>query len=59
MEEVKNMADKKLKSGEKAPKSGDYTIYGPRGGKIKAGITMDKGETMPPTPKPNQVFKKK
>lgn len=47
-----------LKPGNKAPKSGDYTIVGPKGGSIKTGITMDKGETMPPTPKPNQTFKK-
>lgn len=48
----------KVKSGEKAPKSGDYTIKGPRGGTIQTGITMDKGEKMPPTPKPNQHFEK-
>mgnify|MGYP003065082108 CR=1 FL=1 len=47
-----------LKSGNAAPSSGDYTIYGPRGGVIKTGVTMEKGETLPPTPKPNQTFKK-
>jgi len=48
----------KLKSGNKAPSSGDYTIVGPRGGTIRPGVSMDKGETMPPTPKPNQGFVK-
>ena len=50
------MAKNQLKPGNTAPKSGDYTIVGPRGGTIKTGITVDKGETMPPTPKPNQHF---
>lgn len=53
------MAKSPLKSGHSAPKSGDYTIIGPRGGTIKTGITMDKGETLPPTPKPGQHFEKK
>lgn len=52
------MAKKTLKSGNPAPSDGDYTIVGPRGGIIKTGITMEKGETLPPTPKKNQIFKK-
>lgn len=52
------MAKNSLKSGNTAPKSGDYKIVGPRGGTVKTGITMDKGEKMPPTPKPNQHFEK-
>jgi hypothetical protein len=48
----------KLKSGNQAPKSGEYNIIGPRGGIVKTGISMDKGETLPPTPKPNQHFEK-
>lgn len=52
------MAKSPLKSGNSAPKSGDYKIVGPCGGTIKTGITIDKGETMPPTPKPNQHFEK-
>lgn len=49
---------KLLKSGNKAPVKGDYKIKGPKGGTIKTGITMNKGEKLPPTPKPNQHFEK-
>ncbi|MEK5418206.1 YjzC family protein [Paenibacillus sp. FSL L8-0708] len=48
----------KLKPGEEAPKTGDYTVVGPRGGVIKTGVTVKKGDTMPPTPKKNQTYKK-
>lgn len=52
------MGSSKLKPGNAAPASGDYKIVGPKGGIIKTGVTMEKGETMPPTPKPNQHFEK-
>lgn len=52
------MPKKTLKSGNSAPSSGDYTIVGPRGGIVKTGITVKKGETLPPTPKKNQHFEK-
>lgn len=46
----------KLKSGTPAPKSGQYVEVGPRGGEKKE-ITISKGETLPPTEKPNSSFK--
>lgn len=56
--EIGLMPNKPLKSGNEAPKTGDYKIVGPRGGVAKTGITVEKGETMPPTPKKNQHFEK-
>lgn len=52
------MSKEPLKSGNTAPKSGDYKVVGPRGGIQRTGVTMDKGETMPPTPKKNQHYEK-
>ena len=52
------MAKEKLKSGETAPKSGDYKIVNRLGSTVKTGITMEKGETMPPTPNKTQHFEK-
>lgn len=45
-----------LKPGEKAPKSGQYGIVGPRGGNTGKERTVTKGEPMPPTPKPGQGY---
>ena len=45
-----------LKPGEKAPKSGQYEIVGPRGGSTGKERTVTKGEPMPPTPKPGQGY---
>lgn len=45
-----------LKPGEKAPKSGQYGIVGPRGGKTGKERTVTKGEPMPPTPKSGQEY---
>lgn len=45
-----------LKPGNPAPKSGQYVEVGPRGG-VKKEITISKGETLPPTEKPNSSFK--
>lgn len=44
------------KPGEKAPVSGQYGIVGPKGGKTGTEVTVTKGETLPPTPKPGQGF---
>jgi len=44
------------KPGQKAPVSGQYGIVGPKGGKIGTEVTVTKGETLPPTPKPGQGF---
>ena len=46
---------KKFKPGHIAPRSGQYQIIGPRGGK-GAERTVTKGEPMPPTPKSGQRF---
>jgi hypothetical protein len=40
---------KTYKPGEKAPRSGQYQIFGPRGGRGPER-TVTKGEPMPPTP---------
>lgn len=45
-----------LKPGQKAPKSGQYGVVGPRGGKINHEVTVVKGEPMPPTKKPGQTY---
>lgn len=44
------------KPGQKAPVSGQYGVIGPKGGKTGTEITVTKGETLPPTPKPGQGF---
>lgn len=46
---------KGLKSGEKAPVSGQYQQIGPRGGKGPE-VTVVKGESMPPTPKTGMTY---
>ncbi|WP_413522705.1 hypothetical protein [Photobacterium phosphoreum] len=58
---VKKTAPKKStaskKPGEKATKSGQYEILGPRGGATGKERTVTKGEPLPPTPKKGQVYK--
>ena len=44
------------KPGDKAKRSGQYEIVGPRGGKTGEERTIVKGKTVPPTPKPGQTF---
>ncbi len=44
------------KPGQKAPESGQYGVNGPKGGKTGNEVTVTKGETLPPTPKPGQTF---
>lgn len=48
--------DSGLKPGSKAPASGQYGINGPRGGETGKEVTVVKGETLPPTPKPGQTY---
>ena len=48
--------NKTYKPGEKAPKSGQYEIVGPRGGHTGKERTITKGEPFPPTEKPGQSY---
>lgn len=48
---------KPLKPGQLVPRSGQYEIIGPRGGKTGEEITGVKGKTLPPTPKPRSTYK--
>lgn len=45
-----------IKPGQSAPKSGQYEIVGPRGGHTGKEVTLPKGHTAPPTPKPGQTY---
>ena len=47
---------KKYKPGEKAPRSGQYEIIGPRGGRTGKERTIVRREPMPPTPKKGQKY---
>lgn len=49
------MADK-LKPGQRAPRSGQYEIVGPRGGRTGEERTVTRREPLPPTPKPGQRY---
>jgi len=40
------------KPGQQAPESGQYGVVGPKGGKTGTEVTVSKGETLLPTPKP-------
>lgn len=52
------MADDGLKPGETIPDSGQYKVVGPHGGETDNGeVTLVKGKTAPPTPKPGQTYK--
>lgn len=46
-----------LKPGEKAPRSGQYGIFGPRGAQTGEERTVTRGEPLPPTPKPGQTYR--
>ncbi|MCX6731714.1 MAG: hypothetical protein NTX55_01875 [Candidatus Parcubacteria bacterium] len=52
----KNMK-KIYKPGELVPRSGQYEIIGPRGGKKREEITGVKGKPLPPTKKPGSGYK--
>lgn len=45
------------KPGETCPRSGQYGIVGPRGGKPGEERTVVRGEPFPPTPKKGQSYK--
>lgn len=54
------MASKKNDSyrpGQTVPKSGQWGLYGPRGGDTGQEVTSTKGEPFPPTPKPGMQYK--
>lgn len=53
----KKMAKKTFKPGQIAPLSGQYEIFGPRGGNTGNERTVTKGEPLPPTPKKGQTYK--
>ena len=44
------------KPGERATRSGQYEIVGPRGGRTGQERTVVRGEPLPPTPKPRQRY---
>jgi hypothetical protein len=46
-----------FKPGEKAPRSGQYAIIGPRSGETGKERTVVRGEPLPPTPKSGQSYK--
>jgi hypothetical protein len=45
------------KPGQKAPRSGQYEIMGPRGGSTGKERTVVRGEPLPPTPKSGQGYR--
>lgn len=47
---------KRYKPGEEAPRSGQYAIIGPRGGRVGAERTVVKGEPLPPPPRKGQAY---
>lgn len=51
------MSKNTLKPGQTVPRSGQYEIIGPRGGKTGEEITGVKGKTLPPTPKSGLTYK--
>lgn len=51
------MSNNRLKPGQKASRSGQYEITGPRGGKTGEERTVVRGEPLPPTPEKGQQYK--
>lgn len=51
------MANKSLKPGTHAPKSGQYLQVGPRGGMGGKEVTVVKGEPLPPAPAKGSTYK--
>ncbi|MGV3616704.1 MAG: hypothetical protein ACO1SV_15360 [Fimbriimonas sp.] len=47
---------KSLKPGNSTPRSGQYEIVGPRGGRTGNEVTAVEGKPLPPTPKPGQEY---
>jgi len=50
------MSDKHFKPGQKAPRSGQYEIVGPRGGKTGVERTVTRGEPLPPPESKGQKY---
>jgi len=48
---------KNYKSGQEAPRSGQYAIIGRQGGNTNQERTVVKGEPFPPTPKAGMSYK--
>lgn len=44
------------KPGNIAPKSGQYAVVGPKGGKTGKEVTVVKHEPFPPSPKPGMSY---
>lgn len=51
------MSDQLKRPGEIAQRSGQYEITGARGGGTGQERTVTKGEPLPPTPKPGQLYR--
>lgn len=51
------MSGKFFKPGQKAPRSGQYEIVGPRGGKTGVERTVVRGEPLPPSESKGQKFR--
>ena len=51
------MSVKLFKPGEKAPRSGQYELVGPRGGKTGLERTVTRGEPLPPSESKGQKFR--
>jgi hypothetical protein len=49
--------DKFLKPGQETPKSGQYGVYGPRGGDQNREITSIEGKPLPPTQHPGEKYR--
>lgn len=47
----------RYKPGQKAPRSGQYEITGPRGGGTGSERTVTRNEPFPPTREPGQQYK--
>jgi hypothetical protein len=50
------MAGKIYKPGQPAPKSAQFGVVGPKGGKTGSEVTGVKGKPLPPTPKPGMGY---
>ena len=44
------------KPGQKAPRSGQYNVVGPKGGKTNKEVTVVKGEPFPPSTKKGSTY---
>jgi hypothetical protein len=46
-----------LKPGSETPKSGQYGVYGPRGGNTGREVTSTRGNPMPPQQKSGMTYR--